>query len=225
MKLEKLMTLLRYHLFKTTCWRITGIINLISNNWKANRQMVFIYGFLSYGLVFISIFFLMIFPFILLDKKKFMNLFQCFCFIMLASDNKPLREGEKLACYLKSFFISFLLDIYSHTCRKNWQEQHFKVFSSVIILYSVLTTVTCRLCFPVLLWTILESFLLLCIFSNLIYIFKETFLTCEIWRCKEAVLHPAWPEKELLSVTFCFTDFVEILSNISDQISWQYLGN
>jgi len=26
-------------------------------------------------------------------------------------------------------------------------------------------------------------------------------------------------------MTFCYTDFVEILSNISDQLSWQYLGN
>lgn len=40
------------HLFKMRCWSVTGIVDSISNNYKANCQMVLIYGFLCYSLCF-----------------------------------------------------------------------------------------------------------------------------------------------------------------------------
>lgn len=108
---------------------------------------------------------------------------------------KRLRERKELECCLKSFLILFLLEFHSHICRKSWQEQYFKVVSSVIILYSVLTTVACHLCFPVLLWPIPGSFSPSWISSDLINAFEETLLTCEMCSWKEMVLHSAWQRR------------------------------
>lgn len=117
-------------------------------------------------------------------------------------DKRYLRERKELECYLKSFLISLLLEFHSHICRKSWQEQYFKVVSSVINPYSGLTTVACHLCFPVLLWPIPGSFSPSWISSDLINMFEETFLTCEICSWKEIVLHSAWQRKSFFQWHF-----------------------
>lgn len=103
------------HRFKTKCWSITDIIDSISNNYKANCQMILIYVFLLFTVFFFSFWWF--------SDLSIQIKFLCLCFNMLASDSKPLRE--ELAHYLRGYFISFLSDFHSPSCRKNWQEQYF----------------------------------------------------------------------------------------------------